>query len=188
MSLPLLRIIGSMKDLNEDEELGESYVEFDALVSKLTTLPAIIHRDISIEVDGASPIANSLDKANNRNGYVSKQFSFNREFSFTTRRLFNHNSNDVAIMEVLDIIHTFPFHYFTFWMKNEYGTFISTHKSALGKYYFTPAGPGFVVATFETPSIKNNHADANSEFSAHRIYSWKATEWGIRSIKNIVGG
>jgi hypothetical protein len=44
--------------------------------------------------------------------------------------------------------------------------------------------PGFVVATFEVPSVKNNYADSKSEFSAHRILSWKATEYGIRSVKD----
>ena len=48
--------------------------------------------------------------------------------------------------------------------------------------------PAFIVATFEAPSIKNNNADINSKHSAHRVYSWNATEYGVRSIKDIVGG
>jgi hypothetical protein len=79
----------------------------------------VFFEDISVIVDGALSTIKSLSSSNNRNGYISKQLSANREFAITTRRLFNHNTQDVKLMQALDNFHLFPYHYFTFWEIDE---------------------------------------------------------------------
>ena len=193
--MPIIRMIGSMKDLNVSKT-WESYVLYDELISNLATvgLPQYGFIDISIYVDGASPTPKAVGNSIERNGYRSKQLSYVREYSITTRRLFNHIPLDITLMKQLSIFHSYPHHYFTFW-KKEGSNFISNHKSSLGDSYFMPlheggaiVQPGFIVATFESPSIKNNYADKNSQHSANRQYSWKCYEYGIRSVKDIIGG
>ena len=180
-----VRMIGSMKDLNVGGT-AENSVPFETLISKLEALESSDYINVSVEVDGGSPTIKPLSSITDRNGYKSKQMSFNRQFTITTRRLFNHSLYDVSLMKKLDYLHTFPHHYFTFW-ENVDDVLVCNHKSKFGEEYYSDA-PAFVVATFEAPSIKNNNADVNSKHSAHRVYSWNATEYGVRSIKDIVGG
>ena len=196
--MPKINIIGSMKDLNENGQY-ESFVPYNDLINKLESMDYPDFISLEIEVDGASPTLNSLTKSTDRNGYKSKQLSFNREFVINTRRLFNHNTSDVALMRHFDYLHTFSYHYFTFWgyeydKNTDAQILINRHKSVFGDLYFNDlvnhfqSVPGFIVCTFESPGIKNNYADINSKHSANRVYSWNVREYGIRSIKDILGG
>ena len=190
----LIRMIGSMKDLNylPNNEQTLSLFALDIRLSKLRANIDFI--DIIVDVEGAFPSVKPITSSNNRNGYVSKQLAFNREFTITTRRLYNHKEVDSLLMKKMDYLHTFPHHYFTFW-ELKFGEYIMHHKSELGRYYFVyppeldvaMTDHNCIVCTFEAPSIKNNPANSKSEHSAHRIYSWKATEYGIRSVKDITG-
>jgi hypothetical protein len=176
------------------ERFFENYVQYDRFTTNFMNQLQKNHLtilNVEIEVDGLSPTIKSAVSSQERNGYRSKQLSYVREFSIGTRRLFNHESGDVFLMDQLDYIHTFPYHYFTFW-EYENGQLISRHKSSLGRIYFDNDWnngmdiPGFVVVTLDTPSIKNYYADEKSKYNPHRIYSWKATEYGIRSVKDII--
>jgi hypothetical protein len=195
----IVRMIGCMRDLNSDN-FYENYILYDAFIANLDAENNADFIDVSVYVDGAAPAISALGGASNRNGYQSKQMSFNRTFKFNTRELSNFIPEDIAIMQRLDYLHTFPYHYFTFWDKiynedlEEY-EFICNHKSELGKIYFSSVKggifsldeyPGFVVVTFDAPSIKSTYADKDSKSGASRQYSFTATEWGVRNLNDII--
>ena len=204
----IIRLVGSLVDLNSEGDY-ENYVPFADFIGNLNATPMQHCMDVSVEVDGAMPVPKPLSNSNQRNGYYSKQLSYNREFTITTRRLWNHcedatallqKTDDVSLMKKLEYFHTFPYHYFTFWqsLDSYLGppdyvdpvtelAYVCHHKSEFGLSYYTPV-PAFIVASFEAPSVKNNPADKNSKYSAHRVFSWKAREYGIRSLKDIIGG